>query len=88
MNEARYTEAQKRSICSRLSELPPSSRTKEIYALILDYARKTSTVQVKRLGNKTTAPFGARKLGDDYTFEINNLPEALLAMIEKLLETE
>ena len=88
MSDGDYTHAQKKSLCERLSELQSSSCTKEIYALIQDYASKTSSAQVKRLGNKAVTPFGARKTGEDYTFEINNLPTPLLQMIERLLETE
>ena len=83
-----YSYAEKKDLCDRLSELPPSSLTKEIYALIQDYARKDTTPQIKRLGTNGTTPFGARKVGDDYTFEINNLPIPLLQTIERLLETE
>jgi hypothetical protein len=88
MAEASYTYEQKKALSEKLDSMPPSSRTKEIYALIQDYARKTSNTQTKRLGNKGTTPFGARKVGDDYVFEINNLPPPLLQMIEKVLETE
>lgn len=88
MAEPSYSYEQKKVIRDRLDGLTESSRTKEIYALIQDYARKTSNLQAKRLGNKGTTPFGARKVGDDYIFEINNLPAPLLQMIEKVLETE
>lgn len=87
-NSVTYTYEQKKALAERLDQLPASSRTKEIYALIQDYARKNSNVQAKRLGNKHTTPFGARRSGDDYVFELNNLPDPLLQLIERVLETE
>ena len=88
MTEGSYTSDQKKVLCERLSELPPSSHTKEIFALIQDYNRKMTLPLVKRLGNRTVTPFGAKKNGDDYTFDVNNLPDPLLQMIERLLDTE
>jgi len=82
-----YSEAQKRTLCDRLNELVPS-QTKEIYALIQEYAGKSTASQVKRLGGKATTPYGAHKVGDDYVFDINQLPTPLLVMIERLLEVE
>ena len=87
MSGCTYTSAQKAELCARLSALPPSA-TKEIYNLIQDYARKSGTVQPKRLGGSVSAPFGAKKVGDDYIFEIDNLPSELLVTIERLLAIE
>lgn len=79
----------KRELCTRLSELPASSsQVKEIFNLIQDYIQQYSIVQPKRLGGGNSLPFGGHKNGDDYTFNMEQFPTPLIAMIERLLAVE
>lgn len=82
-----YTVEQKQELCRRLTALPPS-RTKEIYALIVEYSKASSLTFPKRLGSKTSTAFGGRQIGDDYEFDMEHFPEPLVRTIEKLLNAD
>jgi len=82
-----YTLEQKQKICKRLTSLPPS-RTKEIYSLIVEYAKSSTITFPKRLGSKITTAFGCKQVGDDYEFDMEHFPEPLLHTIERLLNAE
>lgn len=80
-------QAQKELLCQQLSALP-AQRAKEVYGLIREHFKSNTVSFPRRLGNKTTVPFGGRQIGDDYEFQIDNLPSALLLDIKRYLSSE
>jgi len=79
-----YTQEQKVALCSRLSALDPN-RAKEVMQLLVEYARKHKTYSARRLGDKERTVFGGKKIGSDYTFDLETFPDELLSQIELVL---
>ena len=79
-------DARKKLLCDRLSSLTPA-RSKEIYVLIQDYNRKHEP-QLRTLGSGSVLPYGARRNGSDYVFDLERLPAGLVRDIETLLREE